>query len=157
MVVTYKRQKSLQWAVRYLPFHDGGRHHIETSPLICSTNQWTGFYIPTMKIRTCIKNNILDQKHNQNSVKHLIWSALQKWRYLTIFAKSYVFNIWEDSYHASGKYNNFLHANLILHKLESHFEIDISACKSSLINFACIVLFINYSWNSERAWPNLYL
>ena len=24
-------------------FHDGGRYHIETSPLICSANQWTGF------------------------------------------------------------------------------------------------------------------
>ena len=27
------------------PFHDGGRYHIETSPLICSANQWTGFYM----------------------------------------------------------------------------------------------------------------
>ena len=26
-------------------FHDGGRYHIETSPLICSANQWTGFYM----------------------------------------------------------------------------------------------------------------
>ena len=25
-------------------FHDRGRYHIETSPLICSANQWTGFY-----------------------------------------------------------------------------------------------------------------
>ena len=24
--------------------HDGGRYHIETSPLVCSVNQWTGFY-----------------------------------------------------------------------------------------------------------------
>ena len=24
-------------------FHDGGSYHIETSPLICSTNQWIGF------------------------------------------------------------------------------------------------------------------
>ena len=24
-------------------FHDGGPYHIETSPLICSANQWTGF------------------------------------------------------------------------------------------------------------------
>ena len=27
------------------PFHDGGPNHIETSPLICSGNQWTGFYM----------------------------------------------------------------------------------------------------------------
>ena len=29
----------------YELFHDGGRYHIETSPLICKTNQWTGFYM----------------------------------------------------------------------------------------------------------------
>ena len=27
------------------PFHNGGRYHIETSPLTCGTNQWTGFYM----------------------------------------------------------------------------------------------------------------
>ena len=26
-------------------FHDEGSYHIETSPLICSANQWTGFYM----------------------------------------------------------------------------------------------------------------
>ena len=26
-------------------FHDGGPYHIETSPLICFANQWTGFYM----------------------------------------------------------------------------------------------------------------
>ena len=28
-------------------FHDGGRYNIETSPLICSANQWTNFYMIT--------------------------------------------------------------------------------------------------------------
>ena len=28
-----------------LLFHDGGPYHIETSPLIYSANQWTGFYM----------------------------------------------------------------------------------------------------------------
>ena len=34
--------------VRIFPselFHDGGPYHTETSPLICSVNQWTGFYM----------------------------------------------------------------------------------------------------------------
>ena len=31
-------------------FHDGGRYHIETSPLICSANKWTGFYIITASV-----------------------------------------------------------------------------------------------------------
>ena len=26
-------------------FHDGGPYHIETSPLICRANHWTGFYM----------------------------------------------------------------------------------------------------------------
>ena len=26
-------------------FRDGGPYHIETSPLICSVNQWAGFYL----------------------------------------------------------------------------------------------------------------
>ena len=26
-------------------FHDRGSYQIETSPLICSANQWTGFYM----------------------------------------------------------------------------------------------------------------
>ena len=31
-------------------FLDGGRSHIDTSPLICSTNQWTGFYMITASV-----------------------------------------------------------------------------------------------------------
>ena len=30
--------------------HDGGRYHIATSPLICSANQWTDFYMITVSI-----------------------------------------------------------------------------------------------------------
>ena len=26
-------------------FYDGDHYHIETSPLICRANQWTGFYM----------------------------------------------------------------------------------------------------------------
>ena len=26
-------------------FYDGGPYHIETSPLICFADQWTGFYV----------------------------------------------------------------------------------------------------------------
>ena len=31
--------------LKYRHFHDGGAYHIETSPLIWSVNQWTGFYM----------------------------------------------------------------------------------------------------------------
>ena len=35
---------SVFWIDIYL-FHDGGQYHVETSPLIYSANQWTGFYM----------------------------------------------------------------------------------------------------------------
>ena len=41
-----------------LTLHDGVRYHIETSPLICRTNQWTGFYMLTasdMKELKCLR------------------------------------------------------------------------------------------------------
>ena len=32
------------------PFQDRGRYHIETSPLICEADQWTGFYMITVSV-----------------------------------------------------------------------------------------------------------
>ena len=32
------------------PFHDGGRYHTVTSPLICRANKWTGFYMITTSV-----------------------------------------------------------------------------------------------------------
>ena len=37
------------------PFHDGGRYHIEASPLICAGNQWTGFYMITASVMKGLK------------------------------------------------------------------------------------------------------
>ena len=36
-------------------FHDGGRYHIVTSPLIFSANQWTGFYMITASVMEELK------------------------------------------------------------------------------------------------------
>ena len=41
-------------------FNDGGRYHIETSPLICSANQWTGFYV----ITACVMKELKQIKLN---------------------------------------------------------------------------------------------
>ena len=32
------------WMKSVLNFHDGGPYYIEDSPLICRTDEWTGFY-----------------------------------------------------------------------------------------------------------------
>ena len=40
----------------YEHFHDGGRYHIETSPLICRANQWTGFYMNGLVMKELTKN-----------------------------------------------------------------------------------------------------
>ena len=42
------------------PFHDGGRYHIETSPLIWGANQWTGFYMITGSVMKGLRNKCLD-------------------------------------------------------------------------------------------------
>ena len=41
----------------FFPFriHDGGRYHIETSPLICPANQSTGFYMITASVMKELK------------------------------------------------------------------------------------------------------
>ena len=36
-------------------FHNRGRYHIETSPLICSANQWTGFYMISTSVMKGLK------------------------------------------------------------------------------------------------------
>ena len=35
----------IEWLQLSQLFHDEGPFHVETSPLICSVNQWTGFYM----------------------------------------------------------------------------------------------------------------
>ena len=40
-------------------FHDGGTYHIETSSLISSANQWTGFYL----IGNSVMKELMQEKH----------------------------------------------------------------------------------------------
>ena len=40
--------------IYYQLFHDEGPYHIETSPLSCRVNQWTGFYM----IRTSVMKEL---------------------------------------------------------------------------------------------------
>ena len=47
----------------YSPFDDGGRYHIETSPLICGANQWTVFYMITASVfKELITSNSLNMR-----------------------------------------------------------------------------------------------
>ena len=38
-------------------FQDGGRYHIETSPLICFANQWTVYYMITLTVMKGLNAN----------------------------------------------------------------------------------------------------
>ena len=38
-------------------FHDAGPCHTETSPLICSPNHWTGFYMIGTSVMIDLKKN----------------------------------------------------------------------------------------------------
>ena len=54
-------RKLLYWK-KYLKktyfFHNGGPYNIETSPLICSANQWTDFYITGTWVMKELKERI---------------------------------------------------------------------------------------------------
>ena len=48
--MAYKDFRSTTRLNLSLTFHGRGHYHIETSPLICSPNQWTGFYMITPSV-----------------------------------------------------------------------------------------------------------
>ena len=45
------------WTPEIQPFHVGGRYHIETSPLLCKANQWTGFYMISASVVKTLRVN----------------------------------------------------------------------------------------------------
>ena len=45
-----------QWRPNEL-FHDGRPYHIGTSPLVCRTNQWTGFYMIWTSVMKDLNNS----------------------------------------------------------------------------------------------------
>ena len=47
-------------------FHDGGGYHIEKSPLICTANQWTGFYMIGTSVKKELKVTLF--KNIQQSI-----------------------------------------------------------------------------------------
>ena len=56
-------------------FHDGGHYHIETSPLICSANQWTGFYMITASVMKGLRQNsfsVICMTQWRNSTAHCV-------------------------------------------------------------------------------------
>ena len=66
--------KCLKSATRALGllFHDGDPYHIETSPLICSANQWTCFYmIETYFMKKLMYENCSKGTVTQHKKKHL--------------------------------------------------------------------------------------
>ena len=55
---THKSLGCWQIALVFQLFHDGGRYHIESSRLICSANQWTGFYMISASVMKELKRDI---------------------------------------------------------------------------------------------------
>ena len=50
-------------------FQDGGRYHIETSPLICGANQWTDFYMILASVMKELKTYFLISQPPQTDRK----------------------------------------------------------------------------------------
>ena len=59
-------------------FHDGGRYHIETSPLTCRANQWTGFYMISASVMKEL--NIKIRAENKANIAAFLESILN-WKY----------------------------------------------------------------------------
>ena len=98
MVYTHDKGKPFQhvfvgyskgYLFRYLTsFHDGGRYHIETSPLIYRANQWTGFYmtgtsVTKERVKPCCQSNF-----------HAEFSKLT--HFFTTFLFLYPLKTWEN-------------------------------------------------------------
>ena len=45
-------------------FHDRDRYRIETSPLICGANQWTGFYMITASVMKGLRTEVIQPCEN---------------------------------------------------------------------------------------------
>ena len=63
-------------------FHDGGRYHVETSPLICSANRWTGFYMITASVMKELKHSLFFQfqEASESTLRSLIARVSNKER-----------------------------------------------------------------------------
>ena len=47
------------WKIQPELFHEGGRYHIETSPLVCRANQWAGFYMIMASVMKELKKDLI--------------------------------------------------------------------------------------------------
>ena len=61
-------------------FHDGDRYHIETSPLICKANQWTGFYKITA-------SNMKELRNIQHSMSMVLTTRFHIWFIIKLYYK----------------------------------------------------------------------
>ena len=74
------KKKNRHDSINYLKFcNDGGRYHIETSPLIFRTNQWTGFYMISASVMKDLKILSLNalETVGLNQLRHCLETA---WR-----------------------------------------------------------------------------
>ena len=129
-------------AAQYHLFYDGGSCLIETSPLICSANQWTGFCIigiSAMKdsrysSSTYTKSLFLHVKHN------LLFLVLLFFFYLAFLSRIFMIHSQQVKGEAISLYP-FYH----FHPFHSHLDISwIISTESSSLRIAGIR---NRRWN----------
>ena len=87
----YLESESSEWL-----FHDRGPSYTETSPLICSVNQWTGFYIIGTSVMKVLTQNSLrlfqmntQRLKNLGSLNNTTWELLGKNKLGATFLQSY--------------------------------------------------------------------
>ena len=80
-----------QGPTHYLLSHSGGPNHIETNPLICSANQWIGFYMIETSVMKELISFFLKQRGNQFEPHYVKPQFL--WNPQLIAQKSTIFSI----------------------------------------------------------------
>ena len=64
---------ALGLSLALLTLCDGGPHHIETSPLICFANRWSGFYMIGTSVIKNLKHLSGYELDNQSSLNWYLW------------------------------------------------------------------------------------
>ena len=130
-------------------FHDGGPYHIQTSPLICSANQWNGFYI----IGTSVMNEIRNGFSNTETYRDTFLNWCENIA-LKIFQNKYLFLLHSIPiknhvlYRILDPLGNFFNLSLYnwnsLHAMQYSYRVD-GQC-TSLVLLSKTLLEIIIQW-----------
>ena len=121
-------------------FHDGGPYHIETRPLICSANQWTGFYM----IGTFVMKGLIRKVSGAFRTQ------------LTSFAKSLILDVrtgfWNHLWNSWPLWRNYFHVVPCSINTDRFFKHRNNLEKSQILTRK--IFHLTLSWRRSRSYRN---